>query len=135
MLAVDWGQRRFGLALSDELRMLASPLTTLTRRPKQREPVGPIAELARRHAVTEIIVGLPLDQHGNEGDAAKAARAFAGALQLRCAIPVHLVDERMTTASALRGARQSGVSDRDSRHRIDQLAAVVLLQQWLDRPR
>jgi putative Holliday junction resolvase len=133
VLAVDWGLKRFGIAMSDTMRMLASPLTTFTRRPKQRAPVGPIAEIVLKHRISEIIVGLPLDQEGEEGDSAKAARAFSEALHQRCKVPVHLVDERMTTARALRSARDAGVSTRDSKHRIDQMAAVVLLQIWLDR--
>lgn len=133
MLAVDWGQKRFGVAISDELRMIASPLTTLTRRPKQRDPVGPVAALVAQQGVSEILVGYPLDEHGEERDAAQAARAFAEALRERCPVPVHLVDERMTTARAQRAARDAGVSTRDARHRIDQMAAVVLLQQWLDQ--
>lgn len=132
---MDWGQKRFGVALSDATRMLASPLTTITRRPKQRAPVGKVAGLADHHEVSEIIVGHPLDEHGNEGEAALAARAFAAALQQKTNLPVHLVDERMSTAQALRGARAAGVTDRDSKHRIDQMAAVVLLQAWLDRQR
>jgi putative Holliday junction resolvase len=130
---VDWGQKRFGVALSDETRMLASALTTITRRPKQRAPVGKVAELANQNDVSEIIVGHPLDQHGNEGESALAARDFADHLRQRTSLPVHLVDERMSTARALRAARAAGVSDRDSKHRIDQMAAVVLLQSWLDQ--
>ena len=132
---MDWGEKRFGIALSDPTRMIAQPLTTLTRRPKQRAPVGAVAALVTEHDVSELIVGHPLDQHGNEGEAALAARAFATALQQRTGLPVHLVDERMSTAQALRGARAAGVTDRDSKHRIDQMAAVVLLQAWLDRQR
>lgn len=130
---MDWGAKRFGVAMSDPMRMIASPLTTLTRRPKQRAPVGQVAEIVTQHRISEIIVGLPLDQEGDEGDSAQQARAFSESLQARCKVPVHLVDERMSTARALRSARDAGVSTRDSKHRIDQMAAVVLLQSWLDR--
>jgi len=135
VLAVDWGEKRFGIALSDPLRMIAQPLTTLTRRPKQRAPVGPIAALAAQHGATAIVVGLPLTMDGDEGDAARAARALGDALAVRTGLPVHYLDERMTTAHALKSARRAGVKDADSRERIDQMAAVGILQAWLDRNR
>jgi putative Holliday junction resolvase len=133
VLGVDWGEKRFGVALSDPLRMIAQPLTTLTRRPKQRPPVGAIAALAAEHGATAIVVGLPLTMEGDEGDAARAARALGAALAARTGLPVHYLDERMTTAHALKSARRAGVRDEDSRGRIDQMAAVGILQAWLDR--
>jgi putative Holliday junction resolvase len=132
-MAVDWGGKRFGIALSDPLRMIASPLTTLTRRPGKRAPVGPIAALVAEHEVAEIVVGLPLTPEGEEEDAAREARALGDALAARTGIPVHYLDERMTTAHALKSARRAGVKDADSRATIDQLAAVGILQQWLNR--
>jgi putative Holliday junction resolvase len=135
MLAVDWGAKRFGLAISDPLGMIAQPLTTLTRRPRQRPPVGAIAALAAEHGVTAIVVGLPLTMDGEEGDAARAARDLGEALAARTRLPVHFVDERMTTVHALKSARRAGVKDADSRDRIDQMAAVGILQAWLDRNR
>lgn len=133
VLAVDWGQRRFGVALSDPLRLIAQPLTVLTRRPKQRPPVGPIAELVRAHGVAAIVVGLPLTPEGEEGAAARAARAFGEALARRTELPVHFVDERMSTQHALKSARRAGVTDAESRSKIDAMAAVAVLQGWLER--
>jgi len=135
VLAVDWGQRRFGIAISDPSRLIAQPLTTLTRRPKQRAPVGAIAELAAAHQAAEIVVGLPLTPEGEEQAASREARAFGESLAKRTGLPVSYVDERLTTAHALRSARRSGVKDRDSRARLDQMAAVGILQAWLDRNR
>jgi putative Holliday junction resolvase len=135
VLAVDWGLRRFGVALSDPTRLIAQPLTTLTRRAKQRAPVGALAALAAEHGVTAIVVGLPLTMEGEEGEAAQAARSFGEQLATRTGLPVHFVDERMTTAHALKSARRAGVRDEDSRSRIDQMAAVGILQAWLDRER
>src|SRR5919201_1677584 len=77
LLAVDWGQRRIGLALSDETQTLAQPLTTLTRRAGKRFPMAQLLEQIRRHQVVGIIVGLPLDESGAEGDAAHSARRLA----------------------------------------------------------
>lgn len=119
--------------MSDPSRLIAQPLTTLTRRPKQRAPVAAAAALAAEHGVRAIVVGLPLTEAGDEGDAARDARAFGDALAARTHLPVHYQDERMTTAHALKSARRAGVKDADSRARIDQMAAVGILQAWLDR--
>ncbi len=133
VLAFDWGQKRFGVALSDPLGMIARPLTTLVRRPGKRPPLAAAAALAAEHGVTSLVVGLPLSPEGDEGEAAQAARSFGDALALRTGLPVHYLDERMTTAHALKSARRAGVRDRDSRARIDQMAAVGILQAFLDR--
>lgn len=135
MLAVDWGAKRFGVAISDPGRRIAQPLTTLTRRPKQRPPVGAVCDLARAHEATAVVVGLPLTSEGEEGPAAQQARGFAAAVAQRSGLPVELVDERMSTARALAAAREAGVRDHDSRARIDQMAAVAILQAWLDKQR
>jgi len=132
VLAVDWGSKRFGLALSDPTRLIAQPLVTLTRRANHRAPVADIVELIARHRVTLVVVGLPLDPDGAEGDAAREARELGEAVRRRSAVPVTYWDERLSTAAALRSARTAGVRDRDSRGRIDQMAAVAILQHWLD---
>ena len=130
-MAVDWGGKRFGIALSDPLRMIAQPLATLTRRAGKRAPVGPIADLAREHEVSDVVVGLPLTPDGEEGASALEARALGDAVAARTGIPVHFFDERMTTAHAIKSARRAGVKDEDSRAKIDQMAAVAILQAWL----
>lgn len=135
VLAVDWGRRRFGIALSDPGRLIAQPLTTLTRREGKRAPVAAILDLVRTHDATAIVVGLPLTPEGEEGEAAVEARALGDALAARSGLPVTLWDERLSTALALRAAREAGVRDRDSRERIDQMAAVAILQHWLDARR
>ena len=135
VLAVDWGGKRFGLALSDPTRLIAQPLVTLTRRAKHRAPVADIVALIARHEVTQVVVGLPLEPEGNEGDAAREARALGEAVARRSGIPVAYWDERLSTVRALRAARSAGVRDRDSRERIDQMAAVAILQHYLDAAR
>ncbi len=132
---MDWGVRRFGVALSDPSRLIAQPLTTLTRREGKRPPIAALLDLIRAHDVTELVVGLPLTPEGAEEETAGEVRAFAEALARRAALPLSLQDERLSTALALRAARASGVKDRDSRERIDQMAAVAILQQWLDARR
>jgi len=132
VLALDWGTKRFGVALSDPSRLIAQPLTTLTRRPGRRPPVREIVELVARHAVALVVVGLPLGLDGEEGEAAGEARALGEAVQRRSGVPVTFWDERLSTALALRSARAAGVRDRDSRERIDQMAAAAILQHYLD---
>jgi len=130
---VDWGEKRFGIALSDPLRMIAQPLITLTRRAGKRAPVGKVLELIKTHEVTEVVVGLPLAPSGHEGAAAHEARALGEAIARRSGLPVHFQDERMSTAHATKSARRAGVKDEDSKAKIDQMAAVAILQAWLAR--
>ena len=132
VLAVDWGGKRFGLALSDPTRLIAQPLATLTRRANHRAPVADIVALVARHEVTVVVIGLPLDLEGAEGEAAREVRSVGEAVKRRAGVPVVYWDERLSTAQALRSARAAGVRDRDSRERIDQMAAVAILQGWLD---
>jgi putative Holliday junction resolvase len=132
---VDWGRKRFGVALSDPGRLIAQPLTTLTRREGQRPPIAALLALIHAHDVTELVVGLPLSLEGEEGEAAAEVRAFGDALARRAALPLTFWDERLSTALALRSARAAGVKDRDSRDRIDQMAAVAILQHVLDARR
>jgi len=135
VLALDWGTRRLGVALSDPTRLIAQPLTTLSRRAGHRPPVREILDLITRHEVSLVVVGLPLTLEGEEGEAAAAARALGEAVARRSGVSVTWWDERLSTAAALRSARAAGVRDRDSRGRIDQMAAVVILQHWLDAQR
>ena len=132
VLAVDWGRKRFGVALSDPGRLIAQPLTTLVRRERHRPPIAALLDLIRLHDVCELVVGLPLTPEGEEGESAVEARAFGDALARRADLPLTFRDERLTTAFALRSARAAGVKDRDSRGRIDQMAAVAILQHFLD---
>lgn len=135
LLGVDWGERRIGLALSDETRTLAQPLTTLTRRTGKRFPMRELLTLLEQHAVTGIVVGLPLDQEGAEAEAATAARALAADIARHSGQPVELWDERLTTARALRAVRAMGGSTRGRKDDVDALAAALLLQHYLDAKR
>lgn len=129
---MDWGRKRFGVALSDPGRIIAQPLVTLARRAGKRPPIAALLELIREHDVTGLVVGLPLSPDGEETETTAEVRAFGEALARRAGLPLAYQDERLTTALALRAARAAGVKDRDSRARIDQMAAVAILQQWLD---
>ena len=136
ILAVDWGERRIGLALSDETQTLAQPLTTLTRRAGKRFPMQQLLEQITKHEVVGVIVGLPLDAAGTEGDAAHAARALADDIKRRVGeLEVSMWDERMTTARVLATVREMGGKTRGRKEDIDAMAAALLLQHYLDARR
>lgn len=135
VLGVDWGGRRFGTALSDESQTIASPLTTLTRRPGKRFPMPGLLELVTAHRPVGIVVGLPLTPEGTEGVSAHAARELATLLAGRTYLPVELLDERMTSARAHHAIRELGGSARGRREDVDALAATILLQQFLETRR
>jgi putative Holliday junction resolvase len=129
---VDWGERRIGLALSDETQTLAQPLATLTRRTGKRFPMQPLLDHLRTHAVVGIVVGLPLEASGAEGEAAQAARQLAADIERRSGRPVTLWDERFTTARVRLAVREMGGRTRGRAADVDALAATVLLQHYLD---
>jgi putative Holliday junction resolvase len=133
VLAVDPGEKRIGLAISDPSQIIAQPLATLTRRPGKRFPMRALRRYLDEYHPTEIVVGLPLESDGSEGEAAEAARAMAGLIAEKAGLPVILLDERMTTARALGTIKELGGSTRGRREEVDQLAATLLLQGHLDR--
>ena len=135
ILAVDWGERRFGLALSDETQTIASPLGALTRRPGKRFPMPPFLALLAQHQPVGLVVGLPLTPEGAEGPSAIAARELSVLLGARSYLPVELVDERMTTARAHAAIREQEGSTRGRKEEIDALAATILLQHFLETRR
>ncbi len=135
LLAVDWGERRIGLALSDDSQLLARPLTTLTRRAGKRFPMQQLLTLVQAHGVVGMVVGLPLQPDGSEAAAAAAARHLAAEIARRAARPVVLHDERFTTARAVRAVREMGGRTRGRKADVDALAATLLLQHYLDARR
>ena len=132
LLAVDWGERRIGLALSDETQTLAQPLATLTRRTGKRFPMPPLLHHIEAHHVVGIVVGLPLDESGGEGEPARAARQLAADIERRSGRPVALWDERFTTARVRQAVREMGGRTKGRAADVDALAATVLLQHYLD---
>lgn len=127
------GTARIGVAASDPGGLLATPVETVQA---GRQAFARIAEIVVERDAVEVIVGLPRMLSGNEGIAAAEVRTFALRLARRVApCPVRLVDERMTTASAAKAMRASGVSAHEGRKSIDQAAAMVILQDALDLER
>jgi putative Holliday junction resolvase len=134
VLGVDPGSRRIGLALSDEERILATPLKTVTVTARE-QGAREVAAEASRHAVSTIVVGLPLRLDGTEGEAARLARWFAERVGVLTKLPVELWDERLTSVAAQRALRSAGVKAKDQRGAVDRVAAALLLQSYLDAQR
>ena len=135
VLAVDWGERRIGLAISDPLQMIASPAGFITRRQGKRPPIAKLLDRARELEATSFVLGLPLDGDGNDTPRAVEVRAVARQITERSGKLVTLVDERYTTAAARRAIRELGGRPEDRPGDVDALSATVLLQHVLGRSR
>lgn len=131
-LGIDLGSKRIGLAVSDRGGVLASPLATLARTRDTAALHRRLRAIVEEEEVEVVVVGLPLGLDGRAGTAAAAARAEAGALADVLGVPVVTHDERLTTVTAHQQLRAAGVDGRRRRQIVDQQAAVVLLQSWLD---
>ncbi|HET7542163.1 MAG TPA: Holliday junction resolvase RuvX [Polyangiaceae bacterium] len=132
--AVDLGKVRVGLAVADELGLMAHPRHYLDGRDPRRV-VAELARLAEAEGITVFVIGLPRQLNGKEGLAAGRARRFAEQLQKRTQARVELVDEWLSTVEAHARLRDQGTNSRDARERVDSAAAAVLLQSWLDGKR
>jgi putative holliday junction resolvase len=137
ILAVDYGARRVGLAVSDPTATIATPLEVLVRRAGKRPPVQAVADIAAAHEVEHIVVGLPLTLAGDESDWTREVRAFGDSLAERTGLGVTFADERLTSVVAERAVRSLGLRkrEREQKQRVDAAAAVVILQAYLDRSR
>jgi putative Holliday junction resolvase len=129
-VAFDFGAARIGLAVTDPLGLTAQPLTVVKRTTPARDLEAIRRALADRD-VTTLVVGLPLNMDGSEGPAAKAARAFAELLA-PLGLPVEFVDERLTTIIAEAALVEADMRRGDRRHVRDKVAAVLILQTWLN---
>jgi putative Holliday junction resolvase len=134
ILAVDYGEKRIGLAVSDELGITASPLMTLVRR-SDDETVRQIAQLASKLRVTQIVVGLPRRTDAQEGEMERKVKAFAEKLRQAVSVPVVLFDERFTTRIAEQVLLEADLPRRKRKQVRDRLSAVILLQSFLEAQR
>jgi putative holliday junction resolvase len=134
LLAIDYGERRIGLAVSDPSGTIASPAGHILRRTGKRAPVAELVRRATDLEATGFVIGLPLDSDGAETPRAAEVRAIGVELERRTGLPVRYVDERFTTAAALRAVRAVGGSTRGRKGDVDALAATVLLQHALALP-
>jgi len=130
ILGIDVGEARIGLALSDDLGMLAHPLETV--QVKEGNPLKRVAEVITRDQVETVVIGLPRNMSGSYGPAADKAREFAAKLQTLVPCQVKFWDERLTTVAAQKQLHEAGKNVKKSRAVIDQVAAVLILQGYLD---
>ena len=137
LAALDYGKRRIGVALSDPTGTIAYPLTTLSRRVGKRPPWAELTALLKEHEVQGVVVGLPLDLAGDEGEWAAEVRAFGAQVERRTSLPVYWMDERLTSVLAERTVRGMGLkrSDREEKGRVDATAAALILEAYLARGR
>ena len=131
VLGLDVGDRRIGVALSDETGLLASPLSTLQRVGPRRD-LKAIAALVREHGAGEVVVGLPYNLDGTIGPQAEKVRAFAEGLKPLVRMPVRFWDERLTSVEAERILSERNVPWQRRKGLVDQVAAVLILQEYLD---
>jgi putative holliday junction resolvase len=126
------GNRRIGIAVSDELGLTAQPVMTLERKRNPREDLRSIARLARKYGVAGIVVGNPKRLSGEESTQTAKAQAFAAELGTLTGLPIHLWDERLTTHEAHRILYEAGHERQEHRKIVDQVAAAMILQEFLD---
>jgi len=130
-MALDYGLSRIGVAISDELGLLAHPRPFVPAKPPARA-LRQIKAFVLEEGVSQVLVGLPLNMNGSEGLSARRARKFATEVEQAVGRRVHLVDERLTTVAAQGLLHDAGRKAKDSRAHIDSASAALLLQSWLD---
>ena len=135
ILGIDYGVARIGVAVSDTMGMFAGPVCTISERGMARQ-LEKVSEEVKKICPDEIVVGLPRNMDGTEGKSAELARTFAQRLQSLCGIEIKFIDERLTTVSANRTLNELDVRGSGKRRKIvDTVAAVILLQAYLDKKR
>ncbi len=132
-LGLDIGSKRIGVAVSDELGLTAQPVLTLEVRRNPREDLRSLARLARRFGVAGIVVGNPLHMSGELSPRAAKTQAFAAELGKLTGLPIHLWDERLTTREAHQILYEAGHARQEHRRVVDQVAATLILQSFLNR--
>ena len=135
ILGLDYGARTIGVAVCDPLGLTAQPVETIFRRDenKLRRSLARLEELCREYEVEKLVVGLPLNMDGSEGERAKAARAFGEKLSLRTGLPVVYEDERLTTVEAEEILKEGRIVKEEWKKVIDQMAASLILRSYLER--
>ncbi|MBR6173936.1 MAG: Holliday junction resolvase RuvX [Eubacterium sp.] len=134
IMGLDYGTKTVGVALSDPLLMTAQPYETILREnPKQlRKTVQRIEAIIAAEEVSEIVLGFPKNMNNTEGERAEDTKAFQEMLERRTMLPVHLMDERLTTVEADRILEETGVAHSARKEHIDKMAAAIILQTYLD---
>lgn len=134
IIGLDYGTKTVGVALSDETCTIAQPYTTIVRKhaTKLRQTYAQIEQIIDEYNVEEIVLGLPKNMNNTEGERALDTRAFMDDIIRRTGLPVHLVDERLTTVQADRILEATGVAHGSRKEHIDKMAAAIILQTYLD---
>ncbi len=134
IMGLDYGTKTVGVAVSDESGLIAQPVCTVTRERanKLRQTCAQIESICKEQGVEKIVVGLPKNMNGTEGERAEDARAFAEMIERRTGLPVVLLDERLTTVEADRILEETGVAKSARKQHIDKMAAAIILQTYLD---
>ena len=132
-LGLDLGTKRIGVAVSDSEGLLATPIEVIFRQKDARQDYLAVVELVKEWEVNIVVVGMPYSLDGQEGPMAQKTLEEVKSLSDILSVPVVTYDERLTTVTAERSLREQGVSSKEGRKVIDQLAAAVLLQAWLDK--
>lgn len=135
ILGVDYGDRHIGLALSDVLGLIAQPLDTIQLEGSDAVRKAAIRAIVTGHDVGRIVVGMPLRMDGSEGSRAEKTRAFAAWLEKASGVPVAFWDERLSTHQALRSVQEQKVRIKSKRAVVNQIAAVIILQGYLESRR
>jgi putative Holliday junction resolvase len=135
VIGLDYGTKTVGVALSDETGLIAQPFETITRKhaAKLRKTYARIEELISEYDVSTIVLGLPKNMNNTEGERADDTRSFMADLERRTGLPVILVDERLTTVEAERILDAGGVRRSSQKEYVDNMAAAIILQNYLDR--
>ena len=133
ILGLDYGSKTVGVAMTDALGMTVQPYKTIQRdrESKLRQTLSEIAEIVEQYQIKKIVMGLPLNMDDTEGDRAAKTRDFAEKLKLRVAVPIEFTDERLTTTEAEEILDQSGIPRSEQKKVIDQVAAQLILEQYL----
>lgn len=133
ILGLDYGSKTVGVAMTDALGMTVQPYKTIQREreSKLRQTLFEIAEIVEQYQIEKIVMGLPLNMDDTEGDRAAKTRDFAEKLKLRVAVPIEFTDERLTTMEAEEILDQSGIPRSEQKKVIDQVAAQLILEQYL----
>lgn len=131
VLGIDHGEARIGLAITDPVGIMAHPLETI--QVKTTSPIERIKELIQQRQVKQIVLGLPIRMDGTEGTAAEKIRMFGDELMQQIDLPLHYIDESLTTVAAAEKLHQAGKNTKKQKSIIDQAAAVEILSAWLSQ--
>ena len=131
VLGLDFGERRIGLALSDPLRIIAKPLTIIDRK-KTADHISRISEIVSERKITSIVVGLPLTLKGGYSKQTEIVLAFIDQLKSDLQIPIMTIDERLSSVAAKKALQEQAVKTGHNKGRVDETAAAIFLQEYLD---